>query len=136
MKHFLLATVFALAMTTGAAMAQTTTETQTTTTVTPALVAPAPLLVAPPVGTLSSTTTKKTIAPDGTETDKTETTYRNTDGVADDTMTRTTTIAPPVATQTTNTYSSTTVIEQVPVASCPPNTKYDLVFQTCEKVIR
>ncbi len=69
--------------------------------------APAPVIVAPPPGTLSVTRTQNITAPDGTQTDRTETTYRNTNGVADDTMTRTTTTPPP-AVATTSTYSKTT----------------------------
>ena len=90
----------ALALTTGAAVAQTTS--QTTTTVTPAPV------VAPPDGTLSVTRSQKSIGPDGTQTNSDETTYRNSDGVADDTVTRTTTIpAPPIISTTRSTTTIT-----------------------------
>ncbi len=136
MKHLLLTSALALGLAAGGAVAQTTTQTQTTTTVTPAPAAPMvdpPLLVAPPVGTLSTTTTQKIIGADGTQTDKTETTYRNTDGVADDTVTRTTTVAPP-AVATTSSYSSSTVTKDssAPIV-CPPRTHWDMVFQACEK---
>jgi hypothetical protein len=96
----------ALVLTTGVALAQTTTSSQTTTTVTPAEV---PLIVAPPAGTLSVTHTEKSVSSDGSTVDKTQTTYRNTNGVADDTMTKTTTTAAPtVALSTTTTSKSST----------------------------
>jgi hypothetical protein len=110
MNHLLLAGAMALVLTTGAAVAQTTSS-ETTTIVTPAPAARpipvAPLIVAPPPGTLSVTRTQQINAPDGSQTDKTETTYRNTNGVADDTTTKTITYPAPVA-ATTSTFSKTT----------------------------
>ena len=108
MSRLLLASAAALVMTMGVAMAQSTTTSQTTTTVTPSIVTPS--IVAPPVGTLSTSRTTSTTSSDGTQTDSKETTYRNTNGVADDSMTRTT-IYPPVAITTTNTKSTTSVTE-------------------------
>jgi hypothetical protein len=106
MSKLLLAGAMALVLTTGIAVAQTTSS-ETTTTVTPA-----PLIVAPPPGTLSVTRTEKSTAPDGTQTDKTQSTYRNTNGVAEDTMTKTTTTPPPaVATTSTWSKTSTTTTE-------------------------
>jgi hypothetical protein len=107
MKKLVLAATVGLAMMTGVAVAQTTTS-QTTTTVTPA--PDVPMIAAPPSGTLSITREQKTTAFDGTKTDKTETTYRNTNGVADDTTTKTTTY-PTTAVTTTTTKSSSTVTE-------------------------
>jgi hypothetical protein len=108
MNMFFAAGATVLAMTASAAMAQTTTSSQTTTTLSPAVIAPAPI-VPPPVGTLSSTRTEKTIDADGTQTDKASTTYRNAAGVADDSVTKTTTY-PPVAVTTEKT--STTSVTQ------------------------
>lgn len=64
------------------------------------------MIVAPPIGTLSSTHTQRTIDSNGTETDSSRTTYRNEAGVADDVHTTTTTH--PAATTTTSSSSTTT----------------------------
>ncbi|MGA3403292.1 MAG: hypothetical protein ABSC95_29100, partial [Acetobacteraceae bacterium] len=80
----------------GIAAAQTTSsETTTTTTATGA-----PVVVSPQSGTLSTTRIQRTDDGRGTETDSRRTTYRNENGVADDSVTtRTTqTMPPPVAT--------------------------------------
>ena len=104
MTRVFLASAVALALTAGVATAQTTTS-QTTTTV-------APALVAPPVGTLSVTRTQKTIGSDGSETDSTRTTYRNSNGVADDSVTKTTTFpAPAVITSYSKSTSTTTTTQ-------------------------
>jgi hypothetical protein len=131
MNKLLLAATAALLMATGAAIAQTTTTTESTTTVTPS--PPAPLLVAPPPGTLAVTSTQRTIAPDGSQTEKTETTYRNPAGVADESVTRTTTTPIPViASTTTWSSSSTTVTGPAPVVQpCPPRTRYDVILNEC-----
>jgi hypothetical protein len=101
MNKLLLAGAAALAMTAGVAMAQTTTS-QTTTTTTPSL-------VEPPTGTLSTTRTQKTVGLDGTQTNTKETTYHNSNGVADDSVTRTTTTYPPAPVMThTETTTSVT----------------------------
>jgi hypothetical protein len=105
MSKLLLTGAIALVMTTGMAVAQTTSS-ETTTTVRPAPGMPAS--VAPPPGTLSVTRTDKTTTSDGVQTDKTESTYRNTNGVADDTVSRTTTYPPPVASTTSTSSKSTT----------------------------
>jgi hypothetical protein len=120
MNRLLLASAAALLMTAGVAVAQTapprspieladaaqlmaqTTTSQTTTSFTPA-----PVIVAPPEGTLSTTRTRKTIDEDGTRTDTNRTTYRNSNGVGDDSETRTTTYPSPAD---TTTRSSTTTI--------------------------
>ncbi len=105
MSKLLLAGALALAMTTGIAVAQTTSSSsETTTTVTPPNV---PAIVAPPAGTLSVTSTSKGTAPDGTRTDKTQTTYRDSNGVVNDSTTKTTTAPPPPA-ATTSTWSKST----------------------------
>ena len=94
MNKLLLAGAAALLMTTGVAMAQTTSSSsQTTTTVAPAT--GIPVLVAPPVGTLSVSRTTNTTASDGTQTSTDQTTYRNSEGVANESVTRTTTYPPP-----------------------------------------
>jgi hypothetical protein len=103
MNRLLIAAGAALLMTAGVAVAQpSTSQTTTSTTVAPAVVAPAP-------GTLSTTSSRKTIDSDGKQTDTTRTTYRNTDGVADDSVTRTTTSALPVET-TTRSSTTTTIV--------------------------
>lgn len=114
MNKVLAAGAVALMMTAGVAMAQTSTS-QTTTTVTPAppLLAPAmPSVVAPPDGTLSVTRTQKSLSSDGTRVDSNETTYRNTAGVADDSMTKTTTYPAPTATTTTTNKTTSNSVTQ------------------------
>ena len=102
MTRFLLAGAVALGVMTGVAVAQTTTSQTTTTTV--------PTLVPPPPGTLSTTTTKHSVAADGTRTDATKTVYGNSNGVASDSMTKTTTYPPP-AVITTHERTSTSVTQ-------------------------
>ena len=97
----ILVAAFVMAM--GAAQAQTTTSQTTIYT---------PPLSAPPAGTLSTTRTEKTIGVDGTQTKTNETTYRNTNGVSDDTVTRSTTITPPPVTATTEYSTTTTTIKK------------------------
>jgi hypothetical protein len=99
MTRILLAGAAALGMMTGVALAQSTTSETTTTS--------SPAYVVPPPGTLSSSTRSKSIAPDGTRTDSRGTTYRNTNGVASDSESRTTSYPPPVATTTTRDSSTT-----------------------------
>ncbi len=94
---------FGASFTASAQSAMETTTSQTTTV--PASVAP------PPVGTLS--TTRETHAQDayGNETTSKSTSYRNSQGVAEDRQTTTRTIVPlppPTATTTTTTTESTT----------------------------
>jgi hypothetical protein len=102
MNKLLLASAAALVMTMGAAMAQTSSTQSTTTTI--------PSVVAPPLGTLSTTHTQSNTGSDGTQTDSKSTTYRNSNGVANDSTTSTTTY-PPVASTTTKTNSSTTTTQ-------------------------
>lgn len=101
MTRFLLAGAAALGIMTGIAAAQTTTSQTTTTT--------APTLLAPPLGTLSTTTTRKSVGVDGTQTDSTRTIYSNSNGVAADSVTKTTTHPlPAVVTTTERTTTSNT----------------------------
>ncbi len=95
----------------GGAFAQTIVSQTTTTTTGPAgPVIVAPSLPAPPSGTLSTTRTQYSLQPDGTRTKTNETTYHNTNGVADDTVTRTITVPPPAPPMTSTTDSSTTTV--------------------------
>lgn len=105
MTRLLLAGAAALGLMTGVALAQTSSSTSTTTTTTPPAIAP---LIPPPAGTLSRTTVRKSVAPNGTRTESTRTTYGNANGVASDTVTNTTTVPPPV-TATTSRETTTTV---------------------------
>lgn len=101
MKKYLLASVIALAMTGGIALAQnTSSETQLTQTT--------PAIVAPPVGTLSTTRTERSVDALGQQTSTTETTYRNAAGVADDRKTTTTTTIAPAALPATTTFTKST----------------------------
>ncbi len=94
----------------GAGAAQTETETTTTqSTTVPALPAPSPL-VAPAPGTLATVHTSRSVDAYGNEVDQQKTTYRNGQGVAEDTRTVTRTIpaSPPPATTTTTTTTEET----------------------------
>lgn len=113
MKKLLMAGVAAMTMLAGGAMAQTETSTsQTTTTVSPAPAPTAPVVLAPPPGTLSTTRTTNSVNTDGSTVQSKETTYRNTAGVADDSVTRTTTYPAPTETTTTTNKSSTSSVTQ------------------------
>jgi hypothetical protein len=111
MNKILLAGAAALVMMTGVAVAQTSIS-QTTTTVYPAVGTPV-------AGTVSTTRTDNTINSDGTQTTSKETTYRNGNGVADDSVIHST-IYPAVALTETDTKITTTVTE-IPAPSNPPN---------------
>lgn len=87
-----------LAMTVGIATAQTTSS-QTTTTV-------APSVMAPPAATQSVTRSSRAMNPDGTQTNSTERTYRNSDGATDERATTTTTYPPGQVTTTTKSRTS------------------------------
>jgi hypothetical protein len=100
MTRFLLAGATAFGMMTCVAGAQTTWS-QTTVTTAPTVLAPSP-------GALSTTTTKKSVGLDGTQTQSTGTTYSTTNGVASDSVTKTTTYPPPVAVTTTRNTTTTT----------------------------
>jgi hypothetical protein len=135
MKPFLPATL-ALLLSGGLAFAQTTTESQSTTTVTPIVrpvATPSPI-IAPPPGTLASTETSRTVSPNGTVTDKDQTTYRNTDGVANDSLTKTTTLAAPIVIDKTTSSSTSTTVTQATHYdhSCPPRQAYDPKTEACE----
>jgi len=120
MNRLLLASAAALLMTAGVAVAQAASPrspieladaaqlmAQTTTSQTTTSFTPAPVIVAPPEGTLSTTRTRRTTDEDGTRTDSNRTTYRSGEGVRDDSETRTTTYPSPAD---TTTRSSTTTI--------------------------
>jgi hypothetical protein len=102
----------ALSLMSGVAVAQTTYS--TTTTEAPAVVvapAPAPVVVAPPSGVLSTTRTTRATDAYGNQVNSQSTTYRNTNGVAQDSTTTTRTAAPPPpppAMATTTTTETTT----------------------------
>jgi len=100
MKIYTLALASAFAFTAGGALAQTTSS-QSTTSVTP--VAPAP-----PADTLSVTRSEKSTAPDGTQTNSNDTSYRNSQGSVTESSKRTTVPpAPPMVNTTTETQTDT-----------------------------
>jgi hypothetical protein len=115
MKALLHAGLAALALYGGIAAAQTASETTTTQSTTypapPYPAAPAPL-VAPPPGTLATIHTTRSVDAYGNEVDQQKATYRNSQGVAQDTRTVTTTVPapppPPLTTTTTTTTQQTT----------------------------
>jgi hypothetical protein len=110
--------VVALALYGGVAMAQTASETTTTQSTTypapPPAYAPVPPPVpfaVPPPGTLATTRTTRSVDAYGNEVDQQRTTYRNAQGVAQDSRTITTVapaVPPPVTTTTTTTTQQTT----------------------------
>ena len=95
MSKYIIAGAVAISLLSGVASAQTG----------PSPGDPTPI-VAPPIGTLSTSRTQRIIDSNGTETDRSRTTYRNEAGVADDVHTTTTTH--PAATTTTSSSSRTT----------------------------
>jgi hypothetical protein len=103
MKNLLLASAAVLVLTAGVALAQTTESTTSQSTTT----APD----APPAGTLSTTRDTHAVDANGNATDSKASSYRNTNGVADDSSTTTTTVPaplpPPVTTSTTTTSTDT-----------------------------
>src|SRR5579871_4568117 len=121
MSKTLVVSAMLLAASTGFAFAQSTTIITQAPASPPAVVVapappavvvnPAPTLPPPPDGTLSVTREHRSIDANGNQSESTETTYRNSDGVASEKTTRTTTYPPPVATTTTTTRSSTTTVE-------------------------
>ncbi len=115
MNSILRASVAMLALYSGAAMAQSATETTTTQTTVPAAPPPpgyVPAPVPPPVGTLSSTRETHAVDAYGNQVVQRQSTYRNSNGVAEDSRTTTTTVPvvpppPPVTTTTTTQTTST-----------------------------
>ena len=113
MRKTLLASTAVLVMMAGIAVAQTTTS-ESTTTVTPATIMPIPAppvitpLAAPPAGTLSTVRTERTVSADGSVSDTQSSTYRNTNGVANDTVSKTTTYPAPAVTTTDTTTTTET----------------------------
>jgi hypothetical protein len=118
MKALLYAGVAMLALSGGFAVAQTASETTTTQSTTmappPPANPPAPVgtPMPPPPGTLSTTHTVRAADAYGNQYDQRQTTYRNPNGVAEDSQTVTRTLVPPppppATTTTTTTNSSTT----------------------------
>ena len=107
-KTTLFAAVTALALTGGVAMAQTATDTTTTTQ---SATAPEP---APVSGTLSTTRTHDAVDAYGNRVDSKQSTYRNTNGVAEDTRTTTQTMAPPPPPVSSTTSTSTSETTDAP----------------------
>ncbi len=91
-------------MSTGAAMAQSSSYQSTTTVMTPGTPGVPGTVVGPTPGTLSVDRSQHTVAPDGTETTSKSTVYRNGAGVASQSETKT--VAPLAVPPTT--YESTT----------------------------
>jgi hypothetical protein len=104
MNKLLAAAGAALLMTTPIAMAQPT-YSQSTTTVTPAQGVPD--IIAPTPGTLSTSHTEQSLGTDGTQTKRSETTYGTPGGVVNDSVTRTTSVPPPVVDTTRKTTTVT-----------------------------
>jgi hypothetical protein len=74
---------------------------------------------------------QKIVQPDGTTTEKTETTYADPAGVANQSTTKVTT--PPVVQTTTTTSSTATTVmvpDPIPV-SCPPRNRFDPATESC-----
>jgi len=111
MKYLLRASIAALTLNCGVAMAQSATETTTTQYTAQQPVPPAPV-PPPPPGTLATTHTTRSVDAYGNEVDSQRTTYQTPNGVAQDSRTVTTTVPapppPPVTTSTTTTTQSTT----------------------------
>ncbi|MEJ0046037.1 MAG: hypothetical protein WDN04_07880 [Rhodospirillales bacterium] len=109
MKNLLLAGVAAMAFSVGTAVAQTTESTTSqSTTMAPDPNAPPAV---PPPGTLSTTREAHAVDAYGNRTDSKASTYRNGNGVANDSTTTTTSVPapppPPVTTSTTTTDTTT-----------------------------
>jgi hypothetical protein len=105
MKTLLMTSAFALSVFGGTAMAQTSS--QTITTQTTPHVAPPAVVVAPPAGVLSTTRTTGAVDAYGNRVDQQSTTYRNSQGVAQDTQTTTQYAPPPPVASTTTTETTT-----------------------------
>lgn len=101
-----------LALSTGAAFAQTASSESTTTTTYPAPPPLPPVVQPPPVGTLSTTHTEHSVDAYGNQIDQKRTTYRNDQGVAEDSQTTRTIVPPPPVSTTTTTTNTTTNIPQ------------------------
>jgi len=109
MKNLLLAGIAALALSAGTALAQTTESTTTQSTT----MAPDPNAApVPPPGTLSTTRESHAVDAYGNQTDSKASSYRDSNGVAEDKATTTTTVPappppPPVTSSTTTTDTTT-----------------------------
>ena len=107
MRILLGAAAVALALSSGVATAQTATDTtsQTTTTMAPPPVTP------PPPGTLATEHESRRVDAYGNQTDSKSTSYRDSNGVAEDTKTTTTMAPPPPPPTTTTTTTESTSTE-------------------------
>jgi hypothetical protein len=108
MRHILAASAIAMALSSGLAHAQSATETTTTQTTGMAPPAVAQAVSPPPPGTLSTTRTVHAVDAYGNRVDSQASSYRDTQGVAEDRQTTVTTAPPPPVTTTTTTTQSTT----------------------------
>ena len=86
------------------ALSQSSSSTTTTTTTTPVIVVPE--LVTPPSGSLSVNRTEKTTNPDGSQTTRDQSTFRNNSGVASESTTTTTAPTAPAVTIERSTSTS------------------------------
>lgn len=106
MRTLLMTAVTAASLMSGVAVAQTTVIEQS-----PAVVPaspPAVVVTPPPSGVLSTTRTSKSVDAYGNRVDLQSTTYRNANGVAQDSETTTRTVAPPPPPVVTSTTTTTT----------------------------
>ena len=105
MRTLLITAVTAASLMNGVAVAQTVIEQS------PAVVPPSPpavVVTPPPGGVLSTTRTSKSVDAYGNRVDSQSTTYRNANGVAQDSETTTRTVAPPPPPVVTSTTTTTT----------------------------
>jgi len=122
--HKLLPAILALMLASGAAVAQTATDA--------APASPPAALIAPPPGTLATTDDRRVVSPDGTVTDKQETTYRDTAGVANESVTKTMVPAAVAVERSTTTSTATSVTRATTYEhSCPPRNVYDPKTESC-----
>lgn len=87
------------------AHAQTSSSTTTTTITPPPAVVVVPPVMAPPAGTLSESRTERSVNPDGSQTTREQTNYRDGSGATSNSVTTT---VPPPATTTERTTTTTT----------------------------
>jgi hypothetical protein len=105
------ATLATLAIPSGVAMAQGMSQSTTSTTTVappPVVVTPAPVVVAPPPGTLSVSHSQATSTSDGTQSRTDQTTYQNSNGVASDSVSKSTTYPPAIVQSTKKTTTTIT----------------------------
>ena len=106
---------FALVAASGTALAQTSESTTTTSTMAPpGMMSAPPAPGAPPVGTLSTTRETHAVDAYGNQVDSKSTSYRNAQGVAQDSQTTTTQVPPPPPPPVSTSTSTTTTTTAVP----------------------